>query len=198
MIGKILATSEAQRRIWSDSMVNWLKASDDWLPSSGVVALFGGGKSEPDLLSLIPWLNEKGVGIAFFSTEDGAMHPHRVRKAEDLLVGRFGVLEPNCSADTRLAIPDIGAVLTPGIAFESSRGNRMGRGAGYYDRFFCDPECKARRIGAGFSLQFCETLPVEAHDVPMQSFVTEEGWFDVANQLRLAGDPRVFFDRLFG
>lgn len=180
MISKILAVPEAQRIAWSDSIVRWLKSSDAWLPASGVVAMFGGGKLEPDLLPLIPWLNERGVGVAFFGIEANTMHPYQIKNTEDLLVGKFGVLEPNPDSCASLSIADLGVVLTPGIAFESSHGHRMGRGAGYYDRFFSAPECRARRIGVGFSLQFCENLEIEDHDVFMQSFVTENGWIPIA------------------
>ncbi|MEY4484500.1 MAG: hypothetical protein RL693_1952 [Verrucomicrobiota bacterium] len=160
-------------------MVQCLKASDAWLPPSGVVAMFGGAKSEPDLLPLIPWLSARGVGVAFFGIEEDTMHPYRVGSTEDLRVGKFGVLEPSAREGTRLAVADLGVVLTPGLAFESAHGHRMGRGAGYYDRFFSNPECRAKRIGVGFSLQFCDTLAIEEHDIPMQAFVTEHGWMDV-------------------
>lgn len=198
MLGKTLATSEAQKRTWSEAIVGWLEVSDDWLPSSGLVTLFGGSKSEPDLLPLIPWLNDRGVGVAFFSIKGGRMHPYQISKSEDILIGKLGVLEPDPMTSIRREISDIGTVLTPGIAFESLHGHRMGRGAGYYDRFLSSPECRARRIGVGFSLQLCETLPVEKHDVPMEAFVTEKGWFDVVHQQRLEGEARAFFERLFG
>lgn len=180
MTGKILAVPEAQRIAWSEAVVRWLKSSDSWLPASGIVAMFGGGKLEPDLLPLIPWLRERGVGVAFFGIEAHAMHPYRIEKTEDLRVGKFGVLEPDPAACPRLSIADLGVVFTPGIAFEAAHGHRMGRGAGYYDRFFSGPECRAKRIGVGFSLQFCEGLQVEDHDIPMQAFVTENGWIHVA------------------
>lgn len=181
MIRKILAVPEAQRIAWSDAMVQCLKAGDAWLPASGRVALFGGAKTEPDLLPLIPWLHERGVGVAFFGIEAERMHPYAIKGMEDLHAGKFGVLEPDKTSCLKLSVADLGVVLTPGIAFESTGGHRMGRGAGYFDRFFSSPECRARRIGVGFSLQFCEGLEVEAHDIPMQAFLTENGWLQVVN-----------------
>ncbi|CAN5903196.1 5-formyltetrahydrofolate cyclo-ligase [soil metagenome] len=179
MISKILAVSEAQRIDWSDTMVQCLKASDAWLPASGYVALFGGARTEPDILALIPWLYERGVGVAFFGIEAEAMYAYGIESIEDLRVGKYGVLEPDKHSCSRLATADLGVVLTPGIAFEAVSGHRMGRGAGYYDRFFSSPGCRARRIGVGFSLQFSESLDVEAHDIPMQDFMTEKGWLQV-------------------
>ncbi len=179
MIRKILAVSEAQRVPWSDAMVQCLKASDAWLPESGYVALFGGARTEPDLLPLIPWLLERGIGVAFFGIDEEMMHPYGISSVEDLHSGKFGVLEPDRNVCPKLSLADLGVVLTPGIAFEAAGGHRMGRGAGYYDRFFSSPGCRARRIGVGFSLQFCESLEVEAHDIPMQAFMTEKGWLQV-------------------
>lgn len=150
--------------------------------------MFGGASSEPDLLPLLPWLQERGVGVAFFAVEAERMHPYQVRTSEDLIVGKWGVLEPSRTPDSRLSLADIEVVLTPGVAFDPVQGHRMGRGAGYYDRFFGAPECRARRIGVGFSLQFCESLAVEGHDIPMQAFVTERGWLDVAETRNREGE----------
>ncbi len=180
MISKILALSETQKAEWSQSIVNTLKVSDFGLPAKGAVAMFGGSKLEPDLLALIPWLDERGVCVSFFGMQEGGMHPYRIYTMDDLSVGRLGVLEPACHPERRMALADITVILTPGLAFEARHGHRMGRGAGYYDRFFNNPQCQARRVGVGFSCQFGEVIPVEEHDVPMQAFVTEEGWFDVA------------------
>ncbi|MHC4725754.1 MAG: 5-formyltetrahydrofolate cyclo-ligase, partial [Planctomycetota bacterium] len=54
------------------------------------------------------------------------------------------------------------------------KGNRLGRGGSYYDRFFANTELKASRCGFGFTEQLVETIPVEEHDEPVDILVTDE------------------------
>ena len=73
------------------------------------------------------------------------------------------------------------AILVPALAF-SRAGDRLGRGAGYYDRFltrFLAENAVDRRrillIGACHSFQIVETVPVESHDIPVDCILTEKG-----------------------
>lgn len=65
-------------------------------------------------------------------------------------------------------------VIVPGIAF-TRRGDRLGQGGGWYDRFLSEvrPECAT--VGVGFAPQVVDELPVEPHDVRVDLVVTEDG-----------------------
>ena len=83
--------------------------------------------------------------------------------------GNFGIPEPGLSSgevyDYRWARQT--AVITPGLAFDKS-GARLGRGGGYYDRFFANEGMmNSIKIGVCWSLQLDQELPVESHDVFM-------------------------------
>ncbi|MFZ8396223.1 5-formyltetrahydrofolate cyclo-ligase, partial [Staphylococcus aureus] len=68
--------------------------------------------------------------------------------------------------------PDI--ILTPMLAFDAKL-DRLGQGAGYYDRAFATfPD--AWRIGVAWSVQQVESLPTEAWDMPLHAVITECGW----------------------
>jgi 5-formyltetrahydrofolate cyclo-ligase len=64
-------------------------------------------------------------------------------------------------------------VVAPGLGFDR-KGNRLGRGGSYYDRFFTNKELKAPKCGFAFSEQVVETVPVTEHDVPVGMLVTDE------------------------
>ena len=52
----------------------------------------------------------------------------------------------------------------PGVAFDR-RNNRLGRGAGYYDRFLSDLPVTTPTIGLAYDLQVVDALSgIEAHD----------------------------------
>lgn len=87
-----------------------------------------------------------------------------------LVGGPYGLRQPASAAEA--VAPDI--ILTPLLAFDSAL-NRLGQGAGYYDRAFAAfPD--AWRIGVAWSVQQVAALPIEAWDVPLHAVVTEQGW----------------------
>ena len=66
-------------------------------------------------------------------------------------------------------------VLVPSRALSVS-GDRIGRGKGYYDRFLSDLRaCNSRVsvIGVGFSFQYFDRLPVDAHDQPLDRVIVK-------------------------
>lgn len=67
-------------------------------------------------------------------------------------------------------------ILVPGLAFTRA-GDRLGTGAGYFDRFLAKLAQKGERpvaIGLAFRAQILEELPVEPHDVPLDGLQVEE------------------------
>ena len=100
--------------------------------------------------------------------------------------GAYGIREPVDSARKlwpgALSEEDFPvAILVPALAFSRS-GDRLGRGAGYYDRFlsrFLAEHARDRRrillVGACHSFQVVETVPVESHDIPVDCILTEKG-----------------------
>ena len=66
-------------------------------------------------------------------------------------------------------------ILTPLLAFDAAL-NRLGQGAGHYDRAFA-ANAGAWRIGVAWSVQRVETLPADPWDVPLHNIITEQGWW---------------------
>ena len=63
-------------------------------------------------------------------------------------------------------------VITPGVGF-SKDGNRIGYGAGYYDRFFAaEPDHMA--VGLCYGFQLFPAFETEKHDKKMAYIVTPE------------------------
>jgi 5-formyltetrahydrofolate cyclo-ligase len=61
----------------------------------------------------------------------------------------------------------------PMVAFDPD-GFRLGQGKGYYDRFL--EKFQGHKVGVGFSWQEAAGhIPVEPHDQPLETIVTERG-----------------------
>ncbi len=66
---------------------------------------------------------------------------------------------------------DVKAVIIPMLAFDK-KGNRLGYGAGYYDRFLSSHP-HLTRIGIAFACQEVEEIPADATDASMDIIVTD-------------------------
>jgi 5-formyltetrahydrofolate cyclo-ligase len=70
---------------------------------------------------------------------------------------------------------DVKAVIIPMLAFDK-RGNRLGYGAGYYDRFLTTHP-HMTRIGIAFACQELTEIPTDPTDAGMDLIVTDTGIF---------------------
>lgn len=86
-----------------------------------------------------------------------------------LAMGAFHIEEPQ--GDDVADISSIEMVVVPAVAYDR-RGNRVGRGKGYYDRLL--GETKATKVGVGFDFQLIdEEIPAEPHDVAVDMVITD-------------------------
>ncbi|BBK21909.1 5-formyltetrahydrofolate cyclo-ligase [Amedibacterium intestinale] len=87
--------------------------------------------------------------------------------------GSFGVLEP---LSEHIVQPvDFDVIIVPLVAFDI-KGNRLGYGKGYYDRYL--KHTHALRIGVGYECQKVDTLITESHDFPLDMIVSEQKIYD--------------------
>jgi 5-formyltetrahydrofolate cyclo-ligase len=66
---------------------------------------------------------------------------------------------------------DVKAVIVPMLAFDK-KGNRLGYGAGYYDRFL-SLHPHLTRIGIAFACQEVDEIPTDATDASMDIIITD-------------------------
>lgn len=169
---RLRAAPDGTLRRWSDQLVERLKARTDLWERPGIVALFGGLRNEPDLVThFMPWLHERGWRTVFFAVEAAALIPLEVRSMDDLKRGPLGVWEP--THGTPLKLSDLDLILVPGLAFSLRDGARLGRGGGYYDRLLSNLEIRARLVAVAFHLQLLPDIPCETHDICVPDLVTE-------------------------
>lgn len=84
---------------------------------------------------------------------------------------RFGFDQPSGDTAT-LPLSQVDVVLVPGLAFAPD-GRRLGRGAGYYDRFLA--ELDAETVALTTEDRILDDLPREDHDVLVGWIATERG-----------------------
>ena len=91
--------------------------------------------------------------------------------------GPLGILAP--ADDTTWSEP-IDVAIIPGLGFTLS-GERLGFGAGYYDRWLAS-NGKMTKIGVAFEYQITGRIPHEPHDVPMDLITTESRLIEIRDR----------------
>lgn len=128
-------------------------------------------RDELDPRFLMQMLERRGFNLALpvVTAKDAGLTFKRWGFGDPLEVGMFKIEQP--VAEAPIVVPD--AIIVPLLAFDADC-NRMGYGAGHYDRTLAaHPHIKA--FGFAYAAQFVEHMPVEAHDWPMQGVITETG-----------------------
>ncbi|MCD2262983.1 5-formyltetrahydrofolate cyclo-ligase [Dietzia aurantiaca] len=95
----------------------------------------------------------------------------------DLAPGRFGIPVPSAPPGRPETIAEADLVLVPAVAVDR-RGNRLGRGGGYYDRSLQFAGPRSRLLALLDTENVVERVPVEAHDRTVDGVITEEGLLD--------------------
>jgi 5-formyltetrahydrofolate cyclo-ligase len=131
-------------------------------------------RSEPDLRPLMAALRDRGARLCLPVVLDRETIVFRdfVRGAELVQTG-FGTVGPDASAE----VLDPAIMLVPLSGFDPA-GNRLGYGAGHYDRAIArlrQAGKPVRLIGTAFEVQRIEAIPAEPHDVPLDELLTESG-----------------------
>lgn len=142
------------------------------LDGARTVALYLPIGSEIDTLPLIDRLAARHVRIALPHVRGrrDTMRFLSWAPGDSLPGGPMGLRQPD--ADAPEVSPDL--ILTPLLAFDAAL-NRLGYGAGHYDRAFAAHK-DARRVGIAWNLQWVDALPVDSWDVPLHAVATEANW----------------------
>jgi 5-formyltetrahydrofolate cyclo-ligase len=122
---------------------------------------------EIDILPLLQTLLDEKITVvcprALPKRELQNLVLHSLSELEE---GRFGTKHP---ANSTVYTGDIDMFIVPGVGF-SEGGYRLGYGAGYYDTFFGSYP-RGFKVGVCYQFQVISDLPIEAHDVPLDTVV---------------------------
>lgn len=106
----------------------------------------------------------RGVNLSFYRVDD----------LKTMVPGPYGLLEP---ASTKpYSLGRCRMLLIPAVAL-SFKGERLGRGGGYYDRLLRKTPKTLLRVGVAFFCQIVEKLPTTRNDQKVDCILTEKGWF---------------------
>ena len=115
---------------------------------------------------------DKKIAVPVTLSREKGLIPSLLSDPErELTLGCYGILEPKPACIKEVSIDEIDLVIVPGLAFDK-RGNRIGHGSGYYDRFLKKVPSKVPLIGLAFDFQILENISPCSHDIPVTKLVT--------------------------
>ena len=168
--------SENDRLDKSSAIINNLKALKEFQKAK-VILMYASLPDEVETLSLICELTEEGQKQVYCPVTRGdEMEFYRISSLEDLKEGNFHVLEPEALAESQLEIQkDIRyCMLMPGLMFDK-KGNRLGYGKGYYDKYLArvPKDVNLTTIALSYESMVKDAIPAEETDWRADYIVTE-------------------------
>ena len=136
--------------------------ANERLGNASTVMMYYPLGDEVDVAPVIEQLAENGKTVVLPQvTGEAEMVLRRYTGKADLQEGAYGIMEPCGELFTDYEAIDVAII--PGMAFDR-RGNRLGRGKGYYDRFLPLLPTRVYKIGVCFPFQLLDDIPMEEHD----------------------------------
>ncbi|OGW29649.1 MAG: 5-formyltetrahydrofolate cyclo-ligase [Nitrospirae bacterium GWC2_42_7] len=158
-----------------DKMIAVKLASLEEFRNAGVVFYFASFRTEVDTLGMIraSILEGKRVLLPKVDKEGHNLRLFEIKSTDELTSGYMGIPEPSVLSEDRIAgINEADVVIIPGAGFDMS-GNRIGYGAGYYDKLLSGLTKNIVIIAPAYEEQIADSIPSEPHDIKVNIIVTD-------------------------
>lgn len=134
------------------------------------VCLYMPVRNEVDVSYLLTDARDSEKNVWLPKVRDNDMEFCLYAENTELVSGAYGIPEP--SSEYALE-PDEGTlIIMPGAVF-SCKGDRIGYGGGYYDRYLEKyPMCKT--IAVCYDFQLLDDIPYEPHDIKPHRIISEK------------------------
>jgi 5-formyltetrahydrofolate cyclo-ligase len=152
----------------------------DLLKESDPVMVYISKPLEVNTKDLIDFLLSSGkrVIVPVIEKDTRTLRLSYITSNSVLVRSTFQVHEP--VGNEMPALPcEVKTVVVPMLAFDQA-GNRLGYGAGYFDRFLAGQH-HLKKIGLAFTCLETGCVPCDTNDVKMDLIVTENGIFSCGN-----------------
>ncbi len=158
--------TEQERQLQGEIIQKKLETENAFRQAESVLLYWAMDDEVPTQQLINKWYERKAIYLPVINGDD--LKIVRYNGESSLVAGaKYGIPEPAGEAINNEAA--IQMVIVPGVAFDADN-NRMGRGAGYYDRILKRIP-KALKIGLAFDFQMVEHVPVEQHDIKMNVII---------------------------
>lgn len=121
------------------------------------------------------WEQKKIVAIPKCLPETKEMDFYQLTQFSELEVVYYNLFEPNPKKTKYVDPNSIDLLIVPGLIY-TKKGERIGFGGGYYDRFL--QKFKGETVSLAFSNQIVDYIPTEPFDQSVSQIVTEKNYIN--------------------
>lgn len=172
---KLSLLSEAYRKEASEKIFEFLCGMEPFQDAKTIFC-FVSTPEEIDTRPIIQYAWEQGKRVAVpRCLEKGQMQACIISKETDLEEGKFGILEPKSGCEV-LAPEQIDLIILPCLSCDR-KGNRLGYGGGYYDRYL--EHYDGVRVLICREKLMLDRVPKEPFDQKPHFLITEKGLFPI-------------------
>ena len=167
----------SQQDVWDNSnkIIDKIMKLPKFIGCNNIM-LYLSFNNEVDTSNLATWClnNCKTVIAPYCINSSSKIIPFIINNLDtDLTKSSFGVMEPKHDILIKANIENIDLIIVPGVVFDENC-NRIGFGAGYYDRFLSLKSKNTPTIGIAYDYQIIDKVPTGVYDVPLDFIITEK------------------------
>jgi 5-formyltetrahydrofolate cyclo-ligase len=162
-------------RVEKDALIRQRLFALPEFTSARVILLYASFRSEADTLKILAASLAEGKRILLpkVDKERRMLLIYEIQDLSDLFPGFMGIPEPVTTEGIMKSVDEADLVILPGAAFDGG-GNRLGYGAGYYDRLLSERKKRMPLIALAYEEQIIDFIPAEKHDVKLDMIVTDK------------------------
>jgi len=178
---RLAALSDKEIKEKSEEITDRLFMSDEWKQAK-TIGITISRPREVDTKRIIEkaWKFGKKVAVPKCYPEDKTMVFRLINSFSQLENVYYNLFEPIEKDTEEINKNDIDLIIVPGLAF-SERGERLGFGGGYYDRFLMDYNNKF--LSLAFDIQIISMIPMDKHDIIIPKIITESHVYSANNYI---------------
>ncbi len=140
------------------------------------IMLFYPKAAELNVLKLLD-IQSEGKNFYLPRCKENSISVCPYKGCDKLILNNFNIEEPITEPISDVEILDI--IIAPALCADK-RGNRLGYGKGFYDRFFSNPKLRAKKIVIIPEILLFKTIPADIHDKKCNFIVTEKQLLELA------------------
>lgn len=118
------------------------------------------------------WEEGKKVVVPKCNKETRTMSFRQISNFDQLETVYMNLREPIPALTEEVNADEIDLQIVPGVAY-TERGERIGYGGGYYDRYLM--HYKGKTLSLAYSFQMVDHIPIEPFDKNVEKIITEKG-----------------------
>lgn len=169
--------SEEERRQFDACILHQLMNTEEYL-SCKRLFVYMSFQSEINTIDIIDQSILQGKQVYIPRVEAHGLEFYEITSRKGLVRSTYGILEPAVDKENRFLSTSDGrerkenVMLLPGLAFDPY-GNRIGYGAGYYDKYLTKQGADVfHKLALAYDFQIMEQIPSEEFDIRADEIIT--------------------------